>query len=273
MRQRPEKRNNLKLSPRVAPPDDLPPLNTYSSIVVAAWNCAQSMAADCGHPTLGVHHFISGLFRESDASAQLRAMGYTDDNDDVRRHRHGLFGATKATAIELPAEGLDPSDCLKAWFEAAKYVADKREYELQTITVGDFVTAVTPQLAFTSKELSKVQRVVGQYRRDDKDIPFPQKVVLRFDHVDSEAERNRDEILSAIGVVDGHVGAVDARVETVRIDAIKHRDELKDDTTDIRERLPKEMRLARTLMGFALVCAIVAGVPAGFLVRLQFGIL
>lgn len=298
MRVHAARRNNLILNARVPPPDDPPPLNTYSWVVVAAWNRAQSMAADCGHPIVGLHHFISGLFNENDASSQLRAMGYTDDRSDIRQERHRLFGLHKAISIELPLEGLKHSDRLLAWFEAANAIAERREYELRTITVSDFVMAVHPDLVLENDALRVVQEILGKYRQNAREIAFTQKVIQsfgsleklardRFDHVDAVAEANRDQVLTAIqrvdghiGVVDGHVGEVDWKVDAVRADAIKHREEsraehlsIKEDTTAIRASLPKELRLARTLMGLGLLLAAFAGSLVGLLARSQYGVL
>jgi hypothetical protein len=219
-----------------------------------------------------VEHFIEALLAESDSRIRLGELGYAD-NDEVRVHRFQLLARPMFTAGEVPADALGYSDRLKVWHRAAQQAAERREPELRTITVDDFVVAISEDLDLADGELRSLQGVLARYKQPPT-LSFRSEAKRRFDQVDYNLEKSRQDIIGHVQVVGqkvdgvgGQVAEVSKQVSDAKVDTV----EILVDTKALRASLPAEMRLSSFLLMMVMLVAAVGGACAGLLTRFQWG--
>lgn len=268
-----EMRGSFSWDRRPDPPDDIFVLHPYSALVKGVIYRAHDIAERHGEHIVRVEHFVDALFAEPDARIRLRELGYADDEKELREQRYQLLSRRSFAASVVPTAARGLSDLVKLWLEAAKRAAQKREPELHTVTVDDFVTGLNEDQELESPDLSKLQTVWARYKLPAV-VPIRPHIDARFDHVDGAIGRAHADLAGRIGVVDGKVGGiasqvagVSAQVAEVKIDTSV----IRADTALLRTVLPREMRLSAFLMLLVLLMATVCGACVGLVARGQFG--
>lgn len=267
-----EIRDNFNWERRPLFSDDSIIINRYSALMVLVLCRACDIAERHSHHVVRVEHFIEALLAEPDARMRLSELGYAD-NPEVRGHRFQLLSRPMFTAGEVPADALGYSDGLKIWHRAAQDVAERREPELRTIIVDDFVAAVQEDLVLHAAEPEALQKVLARYKQLPTES-FRSESRRRFDQVDQNI---RDAQVN----INWDINTVGEKVEGVgrQVTGVSHQvADVKSDTTAILAqtnavyaRLPAEMRVSAFLMMMVMLTATVGGACVGLLTRWHWG--
>ena len=266
-------RNNFNWDQRPPPPDDPITINRYSALMVLVLRRARDIAERHSHHVVRVEHFIEALLAEPDARLRLSALGY-EDNGEVRAQRFQLLARPTFPAGEVPADALRYSDCLKVWLQAAQQVAERREPELHTIIVDDFIAAAREDPDLRDDELKSLQLVLTKYRKRSAPVLFRAEVTDRFDQVDREIEESHRDTVDRVEAVGRKVDGVSTQDAGVRLQVAGEKTDttvIREDTAALRALLPAELRLSSLLLMIVMLAATVSGACVGLLTRWQWG--
>jgi hypothetical protein len=220
-----------------------------------------------------VEHFIEALLAEPNARIRLNELDYAD-NEEARSQRFQLLSRPTFIGGNVPADALGYSDGLVVWHKAAGKVAQRREPELHTIIVDDFVAAVCDGPVLEDDNLQKIQTVLAKYRMQPT-VPFRSEVRARFNQVDREIADARYDVIAHIEDVGRKVDGVGGEVVRVgrQVAEVKADTEaILANTTALRDRLlPAEMRFSGLLLLMMILITTFGGACAGLLARWQWG--
>lgn len=267
-------RDNFGWDRRPDPADETIVVNRYSAKMLRVIHRANDIAERHGQHVVRVEHFIDAMFAEPEARARLSELGYGDADEDLRKYRFQLLSRRALTGSAMPSEARVYSDQLNLWLKAANEAAGRREPELHTVTIDDFVAALNVDQDLDD-DLRGLQVVWARYRLD-RASTLRAHLDGRFDRVERASKDARTDLGTGVQIVAGKVDQVSQQLASVDAHLVRVKQDtgtIRADTEILREVLPQEMRISGFLMVLVLLSAAIGGACLGLVARGQVGVL